>query len=555
MKKQIGFDTKKYLQAQEKVIRKRLNKSEKLYLEFGGKLLFDGHAARVLPGYEPTAKLQLLQKLKQDLEVLVCVSAKELQKGKIHGDVNLNNEEFTLKILGELKVYQLPVTAVVINRFEEEPAALDFERRLECLGLRVYKRREISNYPVNVDFIISPEGYGADPYIKTSKPIVLVTASGPNSGKLSTCLGQLYHERKRGCFASYAKFETFPVWDLSLKHPVNIAYEAATADLGDFNLIDPFHLKAYGKTAINYNRDVEAFPILEKLLKSIVKTNAFISTAARRKPPAFPACRQAGVLGDESPSRILRDSTATKEETPSLRAGVGFIYHSPTDMGVNCISQGIINNQLVQRAACQEIIFRFFRYQAEAKKGLKSKKALQRTKALMEELGLKPEDRKVVPAARKALYQAQKQRDKGEGETYCGAAIELADGQVVTGKNSSLLHAEAAVILNAIKVLAGIPDKTYLLSPKVISGVNKIKQEILKEKSESLNLSETLIALSMASTTSPIVNRALKCLTQLRGCKMHTTHIPARGDENAFRKLNLWVTTDANVPLSKAFFY
>ncbi|MBU1127346.1 DUF1846 domain-containing protein, partial [Patescibacteria group bacterium] len=500
------FDTKKYLQVQEKAIRKRLNKSEKLYLEFGGKLLFDGHAARVLPGYEPTAKLQLLQKLKQDLEVLVCVSAKELQKGKIHGDVNLNNEEFTLKILGELKVCQLPVTAVVINRFEEEPTALDFERRLKCLGLRVYKRREIPNYPANADFIISPRGYGTDPYIKTSKPIVLVTASGPNSGKLSTCLGQLYYERKHGCLASYAKFETFPVWDLPLKHPVNIAYEAATADLGDFNLIDPFHLKAYGKTAINYNRDVEAFPILEKLFKSIIKTDTHI-------------------------------------------------YRSPTDMGVNCISQGIIDDQLVQKAACQEVIFRFFRYQAEAKKGLKSKKALQRTKALMEELGLKPEDRKVVPVARKALCQAQKQRDKGEGGTYCGAAVELADGQVVTGKNSLLLHAEAAVILNAIKVLAGIPDKTYLLSPKVISGVNKVKQEILKEKSESLNLSETLVALSMVSITNPTVNRALKCLTQLRGCKMHTTHIPARGDESAFRKLNLWVTTDANVPLSKAFFY
>lgn len=423
------------------------------------------------------------------------MSAKELQKGKIHGDVNLNNEEFTLKILGELKVCKLPVTAIIINRFEEEPAALDFERRLKCLGLRVYKRREIPNYPSNTDFIISSKGYGADPYIKTSKPIVLVTASGPNSGKLSTCLGQLYHERKRGCFASYAKFETFPVWDLALKHPVNIAYEAATADLGDFNLIDPFHLKTYGETAVNYNRDVGAFPILEKLFKSIIKKNTNI-------------------------------------------------YHSPTDMGVNCISQGIIDDQLVQKAACQEIIFRFFRYQAEVKKGLKSKKALQRTKVLMEELGLKPEDRKVVFAARKALEKA-----------YCGAAIELADGQVVAGKNSSLLHAEAASVLNAIKILANIPDKIHLLSPEVVASVNKIKQEILKEKSESLNLSETLIALSMASITSLTVNKAIKCLTQLRGCKMHTTHIPARGDENAFRKLGLWVTTDANVPLSKAFFY
>lgn len=504
MRKTIGFDTEKYLQAQEKAIRKRLNQADKLFLEFGGKLLFDGHAARVLPGYEPTAKLILLQRLKKDLEILMCVSAKELQKGKIHGDINLNYEEFTLKILGELKVYRLPVVAVVINRFEEEPAALEFEKRLKRLGLKTYKRKEIAGYPTNTEFIISQKGYGADPYIKTSKSIVLVTAPSPNSGKLSTCLGQLYHEHQRRCHASYAKFETFPVWNLPLKHPVNIAYEAATADLGDFNLIDPFHLETYGKTAINYNRDVEAFPILQKILKKIVK----------------------------------------KE-----------IYQSPTDMGVNCISQGIIDDQLVQKAARQEIIFRFFRYQTEVKKGLKGKKALRRTEALMKELGLKPEDRKTVPAARKAFHQAQKQRGKGEKGTYCGAAIELANGQIITGKNSPLLHAEAAAVLNAIKILAGIPDKIHLLSPEIITGVNRVKQKILKEKSESLNLSEVLIALSMASTTNPTANQALKCLTQLRGCQMHTTHIPARGDESAFRKLGLWITTDAKVPLSKAFFY
>lgn len=503
-KQTAGFDTKKYLIAQEKAIRQRLAKSKKLYLEFGGKLLFDGHAARVLPGYDPTTKLILLERLKEDLEILVCVSAKELQKGKIHADVSLNYEEFTLKILGELKNCQLPVAAVIINRFKEEPVALEFEKRLKRLGLKTYRRKEISGYPSDVDLIISKKGYGSDPYIKTSKAIVLVTAPSPNSGKMSTCLGQLYHEYQQGHQASYVKFESFPVWDLPLKHPVNVAYEAATADLGDFNLIDPFHLEAYETTAVNYNRDVEAFPILQKILRKIVKKD---------------------------------------------------VYRSPTDMGVNCISQGIVDDQIVQEAARQEIIFRFFRYQTEVKKGLTSKKALRRTEMLMRQLGLKPEDRKVVPAARQALKKAIKKRGKGERGMYCGAAIELNDGQIITGKNSPLLHAEAAAVLNAIKTLTDIPDKIHLLSPKIINSVNRIKQIILKEKSESLNLSEVLIALSIASATNPTANRALKCLPKLRGCKMHATHIPARGDESAFKKLGLWVSTDAQTSSLKAFYY
>jgi len=508
MKTGLGFDTEKYLQAQEKGIRQRLKQSQKLYLEFGGKLLFDGHAARTLPGYDPTAKLQLLQRLKRDLEILICVSAKELEKGKLHGDANLNNKEFTLKILSELKNHRLPVTAIVINRFEGKPVALKFEKRLKRLGLKTYKRKEIPGYPTETDFIISQKGYGADPFIKTTKPIVLVTAPAPNGGKFSTCLGQLYHENKRGRNAAYAKFETFPVWNLPLKHPVNIAYEASTADLGDFNLVDPFHLEAYKKTAVNYNRDVEAFVIIKKMLRKIIPAN-------------------------------------------NLSAS----YQSPTDMGVNCIKEGIIDDKIVQESAKQEILFYYFRHLTETKKGLPSEKALQKVELLMEELDLKPEDRKVVPVARKAFREAQKQRSRGERKTYCGAAIELADGQIIAGKNSPLLHAESAAALNAIKVLAGIPDKIPLLSPKIVAGVNRVKQEILKEKSESLNLSEVLIALSMASAANPTANHALKCLTQLRGCKMHTTHIPARGDESAFRKLGLWVTTDANVPLSKAFFY
>ena len=494
MKPQIGFDNEKYLHAQTKAIRQRLAQSKKLYLEFGGKLLFDGHAARTLPGYDPQAKLTLLKRLKKDLEMIVCVSAKQLQKGKFHGDVKLNNEEYTLKILGELNEQHLPVAAVVINRFEGESTALDFQSRLKQLGVKTYLRREIPGYPTDLKLILSHRGFGADPFIKTAKPLVAVTAASPNGGKLSTCLGQLYHEQQRGRPASYAKFETFPVWNLPLKHPANIAYEASTADLGDFNVLDPFHLETHRQVAVNYNRDVEAFPILYQILKKIGAKNS---------------------------------------------------YQSPTDMGVNCISQGIIADQIVQEAARQEIIFYFFRHQMEVKMGFKSQKARARVEALMKELNLKPEDRQVVPAARQALKDAQGRQDKGERGIFCGAAIQLPKGQIVTGKNSSLLHAEAAVILNAIKTLAGIPDKTHLLSPKIISSTNKVKQVILKEKSESLNLSEVLIVLSIASSTNPTAYRALNKLPDLRGCAMHTTHLPARGDESAFRKLGLWVTTDA----------
>lgn len=502
-----GFDTEKYLKAQEIAIRQRLGKSEKLYLEFGGKLFFDGHAARTLPGYDPYAKLKLLRKLKKDLEILFCVSAKQLQRGKIHGDANLSHEEFSLKILGELAEYNLPLRAVIINRFKEEPAALEFQKRLNRLGIKTYLRKEIPGYPADTDFVVSKKGFGADPYVKTSKKIIVVTAPGPDSGKLSTCLGQLFHEHRQGKDVSYAKFETFPVWNLPLKHPVNIAYEAATADLGDFNLVDPFHLDAYGKTAINYNRDVEAFPIIKKLLQKII-------------PSSNP-------------------TTA---------------YRSPTDMGVNCIKEGIVNDEILQEAAKQEIIFYLFRYQTEVKQGLGSKKAVRRTKILMEELGLKEEDRKVVSAARKACVEAQKRRDKGERGIYCGAAIELPNGEVISGKNSPLLHAEAATILNAVKILAGIPDKIHLLSPGIVSSISRMKQKMYQEKSESLTLSETLIALSVAAATNPAARQALNCLDKLRGCPMHTTHIPAKGDENAFRKLGIWVSTDANVT-SKLFFY
>lgn len=502
----VGFNTEKYLRAQEAAIRQRLSGSKKLYLEFGGKLFFDGHAARTLPGYDPYAKLELLKRLKKDLEILFCISAKQLQAGKLHGDSSLNHEEFALKLLGELVTHKLPLKGVVINRFEAEPVALEFQKRLKRLGIKTYLRNEISGYPADTDLIVSKKGFGADPYIRTSKKIIVVTAPGPNSGKLSTCLGQLYHEHRQGKDASYAKFETFPVWNLPLKHPVNIAYEASTADLGDFNLIDPFHLEAYGETAINYNRDVESFAVIKKMIDKIIP-----------------------------------------------RKSLSFSYKSPTDMGVNCIKEGVVDDNLIRQTAKQEIIFYFFRYQSEAKRGLKSKKAVKKTEALMRELGLKEEDREVVPAAREAFAQAKKKKNKGERGTYCGAAIQLVDGRVITGKNSPLLHAEAAAVINAIKVLAGIPDRLHLLTPNIVSGINRMKKKMLQEKSESLTVSETLIALSVASATNPTAKKAISCLDKLRGCHLHTTHIPAKGDESAFRKLEIWVTTDTDT--SKAFFY
>ncbi|HUW24642.1 MAG TPA: DUF1846 domain-containing protein [Patescibacteria group bacterium] len=500
MVKAKGFDTEKYLTLQKKAIEERLSHfSGRLYLEFGGKLLDDFHAARTLPGYDPNAKLMLLQSLKKDLGVLYCISAKQLSNGKVRGDWGVGYDLATIKILEDLEKYHLLLLGVVINRFEGEAEANNFERRLKRMGVKVYKRREIKGYPNNLALILSGEGYGGDDYIPTDKVLVVVWGAGPGAGKLSTCLGQIYNDNQRGIDSGYAKFETFPVWDLPLEHPINVAYEASTADLGDFNVIDTFHLQAYKKVAVNYNRDVESFPIIRTIF-----------------------------------SQITSHKSYSRE------------YRSPTDMGFNVLRRGIINDKVVREAAKREINFYLFRYREEYKKGLVSEKILERMANLMHRVGIKEDFFPTVPAARQAREGARRKRGRGEKGIYCGAAIELPSGLIITGKNSPSLHAEAAVILNAIKTLARVDDEFELISFSVIKSINNLKEQI-GEPSLSLNCSEALLALAVSSQTNPLAKKAQKFLSVLRGCFLHTTHRPATADEGIFRKLGIWVSTDGLV--------
>lgn len=500
MKYKLGFKTEKYLKAQKKAIEERLSKfSGRLYLEFGGKLLGDFHATRTLPGYEPNAKLMLLKSLKKNLGILYCISAKQLSSGKVRGDFGIGYDLATLKALEELKKNNLSVLGVVINRYAGETEAKNFERMIKNLGIPVYKRKEIEGYPGNLDLILSDHGYGADDYVKTDKSLVIVWGAGPGAGKLSTCLGQIYLDEKHGINSGYAKFETFPVWDLPLDHPVNIAYEAATADLGDFNLIDPFHLKAHKKQAVNYNRDVEAFPIIKTTFEKILSKNNFSRT-----------------------------------------------YCSPTDMGFNVLKKGIINDAVVSEAAKREINFYLFRYRQELKKGLVGKEVLDRMDNIMKKVGITEEYLPTVSFARKSKEMAKTQNNKGERGIYCGAAIELKDGSIITGKNSPLLHAEAAMILNAVKTLAKISDDLALISPDVIKQINKLKDQI-GEVSHSLDCSEALLALAVSTHFNPLALKAQSFLSELRGCFMHTTHKLSSADEGIFRKLGIWVSTDGLV--------
>jgi uncharacterized protein (UPF0371 family) len=498
--RKLGFDTQKYLEVQKKAIEERLSKfSGRLYLEFGGKLLEDFHASRTLPGYDPNTKLLLLKNLKKDLGILYCVSAKQLANGKIRGDWGVGYDLATIKSLEDLENYGLPLLGVVINRFEGEAEAMNFEKRLKRMGIKVYKRKEIKGYPNDLSSILSKKGYGADDYIETEKSLVVVWGAGPGAGKLSTCLGQIYNDNQRGLNSGYAKFETFPVWDLPLEHPVNVAYEASTADLGDFNLVDTFHLKACGQVAVNYNRDVDSFPIVKTIFEQITSQNNF--------------SRQ---------------------------------YCSPTDMGVNLIKQGIVDDKVVKEAAKKEINFYLFRYQQEFKRGLVDEKTLERMAIIMRKVGIDEDYLPTVPAARLAAQKASGQRGKGECGIYCGAALELPDGRIITGKNSPLLFAEAAAILNAIKTLAGVEDNFDLISPLIIKQINKLKEQI-RESSYSLNCSEALLALAVSAQTNPLAELAQKSLAKLRGCFMHTTHKPVPADESTLRKLGIWISTDGKV--------
>lgn len=504
--RKIGFDTPKYLKAQTEAILKRVKKFDhKLYLEFGGKLCTDHHAERVLPGYEPDAKLQLLEMLKSDLDIIYCVSARDIQKGRIRYDYGLTYEDQTLKDIEDLERRGLPVSAVVITFFAGEETAQRFKIKLAKRHKSVYFHLPIKDYPNNLETIISDRGYGAQPYVPTQKPIVVVAGTGPNSGKLATCLAQLYHDnRKRNIRAGFAKFETFPIWNLPLEHPVNIAYEAATADIADFNALDHFHQEAHKISAVNYNRDIDSFPILQKIIMNVVAND-----------------------------------NAVRE------------YQSPTDMGVNMAKEGIIDDEIVQAAARQEIIRRYFRYVESEALGVEKPETVERMDKILKKIGANLEERVVVGQARQAAQEA-KHKGKGHQGVYCGAAIKLRDGQVITGKNSPLLHAESAVLLNALKVLVGLPDKLDLLSNEAVVSIGRMKKEIFGEHSESLNLDQTLTALAISAQFNPSAQNAMQALVKLQSCEMHITHLPTVGDQEGLRKLKLNVTTDA-LPFGKVF--
>ena len=492
--KKIGFDNERYLEEQSRYILERAGETgNKLYLEFGGKLVFDYHAARILPGFDPNAKIRLLQRIREKTDIVLCIFAGDIERKKLRADFGITYDVDTLRLIDDLREWGLDVAAVVITRFNDQPAVQQFMNRLERRGIRTYTHRATKGYPTDVDMIVSDEGYGANPCIETTKPIVVVTAPGPGSGKMATCLSQLYHEHRRGVNAGYAKFETFPIWNLPLKHPVNVAYEAATADLGDFNMVDPYHLDAHNETAINYNRDVEIFPVLKRILERIT--------------------------------------------------GSASMYQSPTDMGVNRAGFAITDDAVVSLAATQEVIRRYFRYQCEYAMGFADQATVQRAELLMKELGVDVERRSVVPAARAAGAETEAEGKGNEG-IFCGAAIELQDGTVVTGRNSPLMHASSSLVLNAVKHLAGMPKNLHVLGPSVLESISSLKQVVLDRATPSLNLEETLVALAASATGNPAAIMATEKLGDLRGCEMHLTQIPPPGDEAGLRQLGINVTSE-----------
>ncbi len=490
----IGFDNEKYLSEQtSEILRRAEQNGNKLYLEFGGKLMHDMHAARVLPGYDPNVKLRLLQQLKDKAEIILCIHAGDIERKKMRADFGITYDSEALKLIDGLRSWGLLVRAVVITRFTGQHMAKQFRARLEQRDIKVACHRMTQGYPNDVDTIVSAEGYGAAEFIETERPIVVVTGPGPGSGKLATCLSQLYHERRRQRVAGYAKFETFPVWNLPLEHPINVAYEAATVDLKDLNMVDPLHLQAYNKVAINYNRDVEAFPLLSAIWEKM-----------------------------------------TNEACP---------YLSPTDMGVNRIGFGIIDDNVVCEAAKQEVIRRYFRHLCEYRSGQTEQDTVDRIQILLRKLKITPEDRPVVKLARQAGKDALKS-GKGCNGIYCGASVQLKDGTIVVGKNSEIMHAAASVVINAIKELAGIPDKIPLIAPQVIQSIVHMKHDILKGKYTSLNLDEALIGLAISCATNPAAQLAMEKLIDLRDCEMHMTHIVTPGDEAGMRRIGLLCTSD-----------
>ena len=480
----IGFDNEKYLRVQSEHIRERIAQFDgKLYLELGGKLFDDHHASRVLPGFKPDSKLRMFGQLRDQLEIVIVVSAEDIEKNKVRADLSITYDEDVLRLREEFQKRDFMVGSVVITHYNGQHAADQFRHRLERMGIRSYVHYLIDGYPHNVELIASDEGFGKNDFVETTRELVIVTAPGPGSGKMAVCLSQLYNENKRGTRAGYAKFETFPVWNLPLKHPVNIAYEAATADLNDVNMIDPFHLEAYDKIAINYNRDIEIFPVLNAMFENIF---------------------------GESP------------------------YKSPTDMGVNMAGNCIVDDEAVRRAAKQEIIRRYYVGLCERREGKVDQNVVYKLELLMRQAKLTKDDRPVVAEALK----------KAKQTGAPAAAIELSDGRIVTGKTSELLGCCSAMLLNALKAYAGIPDAVHLISPQVIAPIQQLKVGHLGSKNPRLHTDEILIALSMCAVNDEYADRAMKQLSKLKGCEMHTSVMLSQVDEHLLKQLGINVTSE-----------
>ncbi|MDE6005047.1 MAG: DUF1846 domain-containing protein [Oscillospiraceae bacterium] len=480
----IGFDNEKYLKMQSAHIRERIaHFGDKLYLEFGGKLFDDYHASRVLPGFKPDSKLQMLLQLKDEAEIIIAINASDIEKNKVRGDLGITYDADVIRLFQIFTKIGLYVSSVVLTQYENQPAINAFQNRLESLGLKVYHHYHIKGYPSDLKHIISPDGYGKNDYIQTSRKLVVVTAPGPGSGKMATCLSQLYHEHQKGIRAGYAKFETFPIWNIPLRHPVNIAYEAATSDLNDVNMIDSFHLEAYGKTTVNYNRDIEIFPVLNAMFENI--------------------------LG-ESP------------------------YKSPTDMGVNMAGNCIIDNEVVCEASKQEIIRRYYTALCNRRKGISTDDEIYKLELLMQQAKIKPEDRHVISFA------LAKELQTGEPAT----AMELPDGTILTGKTSELLGACSALLLNALKYFAGLEDNILLMSPHVIEPIQNLKIQHLGNQNPRLHTDETLLALSICATTDENAKKAMHQISKLWGCEVHSTVILSAVDERIFKRLGINLTCE-----------
>ncbi len=479
-----AFDNDQYLRTQSAHIRQRIDQfGGKLYLEFGGKLYDDNHAARVLPGFQPDSKLRMLLQLKEQVEVVIAINADDIEKSKIRGDLGITYDRDVIRLIGIFRDFGLYVSSVVLTRYHGQSIAKAFQARLETMDVRVYRHYDIEGYPSDIAHVVSDEGYGKNDYIETTRELVVVTAPGPGSGKLATCLSQLYHEHKRGRTAGYAKFETFPIWNLSINHPVNLAYEAATADLNDVNMIDPFHLDAYGATTVNYNRDVEAFPVLVTMFEHIL----------------------------------------------------GYCpYKSPTDMGVNMVGNCIMDNAAAVEASCQEIIRRYYTAICDYKQGKCRQETVRKLELLMKKVGVGPRDRRVVAPA------LERSAENG----MPAAAMELPDGRIVTGRTTDLLGACSALLLNALKSLGGLPDDLHMISPVALDPIQRLKVDYLGNRNPRLHTDETLIALSISAATNPMAEHAMQQLSKLRGCDVHSTVMLSLADERTFKRLGINLTCE-----------